>query len=132
MVYYQWPPFPLHLNMPIVRPKLDLSVLLFMTSVCSSFCVFWGEKILAEKKILGEKISGGIFFFFWQKVFVSEKLISCSWQLTVGRWQLLGGGWQVVVSRWQVKGGMWPNCLGALRKTGIRCPHHTVHQNGGV
>ena len=29
----------------------------------------------------------------------------------------------MAVSRWQVEGGMWPNCLGAVRKAGIRCLH---------
>ena len=23
-------------------------------------------------------------------------------------------------------GGMWPNCLGAVKKAGIRCPHQLV------
>ena len=26
----------------------------------------------------------------------------------------------------QVEGGMWPNCLGAVRKAGIRCPPQLV------
>ena len=56
-----------------------------------------------------------------KKIFIAKKIISGIWQLTVGRGQLAGGGWQVVVSRWQVEGGMWPNCLGAVRKAGIRC-----------
>ena len=73
----------------------------------------------------------------WQKQLFSKKKKSYIWQLTVGswqvavgRWQLAGGSWQVavgmwqvVVSRWQVAGGMWPNCLGAVRKAGIRCLH---------
>ena len=54
-------------------------------------------------------------------VFSGKKVIFGSWQLTVGRWQLAGGSWQVVVSRKQVEGGMWTNCLGAVRKAGIRC-----------
>ena len=32
---------------------------------------------------------------------------------------------------WQVAGGMWPNCLGAVRKAGIRCPRQLV-VGGGV
>ena len=32
----------------------------------------------------------------------------------------------MAVSRLQVAGGMWPNCLGAVRKDGIRCLHHLV------
>ena len=27
-------------------------------------------------------------------------------------------------------GGMWPNCLGTVRKAGIRCPHHLVVGEG--
>ena len=27
-------------------------------------------------------------------------------------------------------GGMWPNCLGAVRKADIRCPHQLV--GGGI
>ena len=46
-----------------------------------------------------------------------------SWQVTVDSWQLVGGSWQVIVSRWQVEGVMWLNCLGAMRKAGIRCLH---------
>ena len=45
-----------------------------------------------------------------------------SWQVAVDSWQVADGSWQVVVSRWQVDSGMWPNCLGAVRKAGIRCP----------
>ena len=41
------------------------------------------------------------------------------------------GRWQVEVSRWQVESGMWPNCLGAERKAGIRCPHQLV-VGGGI
>ena len=26
---------------------------------------------------------------------------------------------------------MWPNCLGAVRKAGIRCPHQLVVWGGG-
>ena len=41
----------------------------------------------------------------------------------------------MVVSRWQVEGGMRPNCLGAVRKAGIRCPNQLVvggkHDGGG-
>ena len=37
-----------------------------------------------------------------------------SWQGAVGRGQLTGGSWQV-------EGGIWPNCLGTVRKAGIRC-----------
>ena len=54
---------------------------------------------MAEKKYLAKKNYGG-------------KIISCSWQLTVGmwqltvgRWQLAGGSWQVAVGRWQLAGG---------------------------
>ena len=36
----------------------------------------------------------------------------------------------MVVSRWQVEGGMWPNCLGAVRKAGIRCLHQLVVGGG--
>ena len=48
-----------------------------------------------------------------------EFFSSCSWQVAVGRGQLTGGSWQV-------EGGMWPNCLEAVRKAGIRCPHQLV------
>ena len=27
---------------------------------------------------------------------------------------------------WHVEGGMWPNCLGAVRKSGIWCPHQLI------
>ena len=47
------------------------------------------------------------------------ELFSGSWQVAVGRGQL-------TVGIWQVEGGMWPNCLGAVRKAGIRCPHQLV------
>ena len=36
------------------------------------------------------------------------------------------GSWQVAVGRWQLAGGMWSNCLGAVKKAGIMCPHHLV------
>ena len=36
-----------------------------------------------------------------------------------GRSQLTGDSWQVA-------GGIWPNCLGAVRKAGIRFPHQLV------
>ena len=32
----------------------------------------------------------------------------------------------MAVGIWQVLGGMWPNCLGAVRKAGIRCPRQLV------
>ena len=31
-------------------------------------------------------------------------------------WQLAGGCQKMA-------GGMWPNCLGAVREAGIKCPH---------
>ena len=39
---------------------------------------------------------------------------------------MTGGSWQVEVSSWQVEGGMWANCLEALRKAGMSCPHQLV------
>ena len=30
----------------------------------------------------------------------------------------------------QLAGGMWPNCIGAVSKTGIRCPHQLVVGGG--
>ena len=39
--------------------------------------------------------------------------------MAVGRWQLKGGNWQVAC-------GMLPNCLGNVRKAGIRGPHQMV------
>ena len=43
--------------------------------------------------------------------------------MAVGRRPLTGGSWQV-------EGGMWPNCLGAVSKAGIRCPHQLVVKGG--
>ena len=61
--------------------------------------VFFGQGKFLTEKISDNKNVDGIFF----------------WQLAVGRWQLEGGSWQV-------EGGMWPNCMGAVIKSGIRCP----------
>ena len=46
-----------------------------------------------------------------------------SWQVAVGRWQLAGGSWQVAVGN--------SNCLGAVKKAGIMCPHQLVVGGGG-
>ena len=74
--------------------------------------------------MLRENNCGGKIFLVLKKIlskkyFLATKIISGIWQLTVGRWQ-------VVVSRWQVECGMWPNCLGTVRKAGIRCSHQLV------
>ena len=51
--------------------------------------------------------------FFWRKT-NSGNFFYCSCQVAGGSWWPVGG-------RWQVTGGMWPNCLGDVRKAGIRC-----------
>ena len=78
--------------------------------------------------------SGHTIVFFWRKKILATKIILAkNFSLAVGRWQLAGGIWPVAGGSWQVAGklylqvnftigGMWPNCLGAVRKTGIRCP----------
>ena len=85
-----------------------------------SILFFWREKFLA-KFFLSNKNSGEI-FFLWQ-------LAGGSWQVVVGRWHSAVGRWKLAVGRcklaggmWQVEVGMWSNCLGAVRKAGIRCP----------
>ena len=92
--------------------------------------VFSGEifLLLLNKKIVGGKkclAKNNLWRKnnFWQLAVDSWQVAVDSWQVAVDRWQLAGGSWQVVVSRWQVEGGMWPNCLGAVRKAGIRCLH---------
>ena len=57
--------------------------------------VFSGEKkILAENIFVVEKISGGKNFWWkknvWQKKNFVKKIISCSWQGVVSRWQMAG------------------------------------------
>ena len=50
------------------------------------------------------RLFGPTFVFFWQKIFPGGKFFS----------------------------GMWPNCLEAVTKAGIRCPHQLVVGGGGI
>ena len=68
---------------------------------------------------------------FWRKIFLAEKKFQAE-EKNYGSsmCRLAVGSWQVAVERWQLAGGMWPNCLGAVRKAGIMCPHQLVVGGG--